>query len=66
MRNVGMIQRGKNLCLALTSRKPAGVIHEWWREHFQRDVTIQLAISRSKHDSHPTRAQTRHDFIFRR
>ena len=62
-RDVWMIQRGKHLCLAAEPCEPIGVERKRLGQHFQRDVTIQLAVARAIDLAHAARAECGHDLI---
>src|SRR5262245_6998170 len=53
LRDVGMIQAGKNLSFALKPRKPVSIVSEMIRQELQRNVTLKLGIKRTKDDTHP-------------
>jgi hypothetical protein len=57
MRDVGVIKRGEHTRLTLKSGESFEVASDGGRQHLDRDVAIQLRVSRPVHFAHPTRAQ---------
>ena len=63
MRNVGVIERSKNLGLALESQHAAGITREQVRQDLQCDVAFELGIPRPVYLAHPSRANRRKNLV---
>ena len=55
--DVGVVQRGQDLCLTLKAGEAFGIVGERLRQDFDRDVAVQLRIARPIHFSHPAGPQ---------
>ena len=53
LRDVGMVQRGEHLRLALEAGEAFGIVGERLGQDFDRDVAIELRVARPIHLSHP-------------
>jgi hypothetical protein len=58
-----MVERSQNLSLALKAVQPIGIVSEMVGQEFQRDVALELSISRAINHTHPTFAERRRNFI---
>src|SRR5215467_12426030 len=58
-----MIERSQHLRLALKAKHATRIVSERFRQHFQRDVTLQLHVARAVHLTHTTGADGRGDLI---
>jgi hypothetical protein len=63
LRDVGMVERGQDLCFAPESCKPVGIAREQFGKNFQGDVTMKLRIARSIDLTHASRAHQRENFV---
>ena len=54
-----MIERGKDLRLALESRHALAILRECFGQNLQRHVAIELGVARAPHLSHPARPERR-------
>jgi hypothetical protein len=61
--DVGVIELGENLRLALESREAVGVVGDRGWEHFDRDVATKTGIAGPINFAHAARAQRREDFV---
>jgi hypothetical protein len=61
--NVGMVQRGQDLCFTPEARHALGVSSEYVREHLQGHITAQLAVPGPIHFSHSARTKWCDDLI---
>ena len=62
-RDIGVIQRRKDLGLALKARQSVWIGREQLGKHLDRDVAIQLRIARPVDLAHAAGAERRHDFV---
>lgn len=58
-----MIQRGDRLRFALEALATLGIVRDGGRQHFDRDLAMELGVARTKHLTHPTDADAGTDFI---
>ena len=58
-----MIQRGQDLRFTLEAREPVGIEGEDVGEDFQRDIAIELRVSRAIDLAHAARAKRGNDFV---
>jgi hypothetical protein len=58
-----MIERGQDLRLAFEACEPVGIEHESFGQDFQRDVAIELRVSRPINLTHAARAERGNDFV---
>src|SRR5512138_773607 len=63
MGNVGMVECGECLRLALEAREPFGIVREHVRQNLQRDVPFQLRIARAINLAHASGANLCQDTI---
>ena len=63
VRDVGMIEGGQHLGLALEAREPFGIRGERLREDLDRDVASELRVLRPVNLSHASRAERREDLV---
>ena len=63
VRDVGMVQRGEDLCFPLEAGKSIGVVGEGLGQHLDRDVAIELRIARAIDLPHAALADRRSDFV---
>ena len=61
--DVGMIQRRKQLRLALEAGEPFGICRERFRKNFDRDVAAEPCIACAINLTHAAGADGRQDFI---
>ena len=61
--DVGVIQRRKDLCLALESREPASIRGEALRQDFEGDAAAEPGVASRIHLAHPTNAYELEDII---
>ena len=61
--NVGMVERGKKLRLALESRLPIGIARDFLRKHLERDFALQRCIAGAVDLAHAAGAKGRDDFV---
>ena len=62
-RDIRVVQRCQHLGLALESRDPFVIRSERGRQHLDRNIAIQLAVTRPVHIAHSTRADGRNDLV---
>src|SRR5262249_25617298 len=62
-RDVGMVERREDLCLALKAREAIGICCERIGKDLQGDVAIELGIARAIHFSHPACPDRGENFI---
>src|SRR5262245_44518531 len=62
-RDVGVVERGQHLCLAVESRQAFPIAHERRREYFDRDVTTELLVVGAIDFAHATGTEKRADFV---
>jgi hypothetical protein len=58
-----MVERGEHLRLAFEARKPVGIERVALRQDLQRDVAIELRVTRAIHLAHPARTNRRKYFV---
>src|SRR5688572_4477929 len=63
VRDVGMIQRGQDLCLSTESGESVGVRREGIRQHFQGIVPLERHVMRPPDLAHPALAEQGSDFV---
>ena len=63
LRNVGMIERGKQLGFTLKPRQPFRIVRERIGQDLDRDVALQPRITRAIHLAHPARADGGQDLV---
>ena len=61
--DVGMVQRGEDFGFPLEAGQAVGVRREGVRKDFQRNIPIQLGVSRLVHLSHTASANAGRDFV---
>ena len=61
--DVGMIERGQHLRLALEAGPVIGVIGQCRRQHLDGDVAVKLGVARAIHLAHAALADERKDLI---
>jgi hypothetical protein len=61
--NVRVVERRQEPGLTLKPRETIGVRDEDCRQHFYRDVAIELRIARAIHLTHAARAERGDDFV---
>jgi len=61
--DVGMIERGEHVGLALQAGEAIGIRHEEWRQDFDRHIASQLGVPSAVHITHPTGAHQFHDVV---
>ena len=62
-RDVGMVQRGQGLGLALEAGEAIGIVREGLGQDLDRDVAVQFRIARAKYLPHPAFADLGRDFV---
>jgi hypothetical protein len=63
MRDIWMIERRQDLCLALKSHHALGIMRESGGQDFDRYVTIELGVSGAVHLSHAAGVDGREQFV---
>jgi len=63
VRDVGVVERGEDLCLPLESSEALRIVREERREDFDSDVAIQTRITGAIDLPHPARANQREDLV---
>jgi hypothetical protein len=63
MADVRVIQRREDLGFALEAGQPVGVVREQLREHFQRDIAIELGVARAVDLTHAAATKRGDDLI---
>ncbi len=58
-----MVERGKDLRLALESREPVRISGEHFGKNFDRDVAVKLRIARAVDLAHSAGAERREDLV---
>ena len=61
--DVRVIERRQNLRLAFEPREPVEIVGEEFGEDLQRDVAIELRVTRAIHLAHPTGTKGGKDFV---
>jgi hypothetical protein len=61
--DIGMVERGERLGLALEPRHPFRVARERVRQHLDRDVTLQPRVACTIHLAHSARAEQGNDVV---
>ena len=65
LRDIRVIQRRQNLCLARKASHPLGILREGLWKYFDRDVTMQFRVRGAIDLTHPSFAQLGGDVIVR-
>jgi hypothetical protein len=55
VRDVGVIERGEDLCFPLEAREAVRIGGEGFWQNLERDIPIQLRVARAIHLAHPAR-----------
>ena len=61
--DVGMVQRGEDLCFTLEACEAIGIERERVRDDFQRDVATELRVARAIDLAHGAGPERRQDFV---
>ena len=63
LRDVRMVQRREDMCLALKAGETVWIACKRARKDFQRDVSIELGVTRPVHFAHPADTYGGDDFV---